>query len=138
MNDNGSKFSFHAYKVALDIAKKYNSKLTVVTCIERAARRGFWYSDPRIDTQIVKMQSKAAKTQIAKLDVLAKKEGVSISSNLVETSSIVKSLVDFVKTKEIDLVVIGSHGRTGVNKLILGSVANGVSQQVRSPVLIVR
>jgi nucleotide-binding universal stress UspA family protein len=46
--------------------------------------------------------------------------------------------VTFAKSQKHDLVVIGSHGRTGFDKLLLGSVANGVSQKAKCPVLIVR
>jgi nucleotide-binding universal stress UspA family protein len=38
----------------------------------------------------------------------------------------------------MDLIVMGSHSRTGVDKIILGSVANGVTQKARCPVLIMK
>jgi len=68
----------------------------------------------------------------------AKKTGISISIDAFVTDSTVKQLVTYAKTMKIDLVVMGSHGLTGWKKLLLGSVASGVSQQVHCPVLIVR
>jgi nucleotide-binding universal stress UspA family protein len=37
-----------------------------------------------------------------------------------------------------DLVVVGSHGRTGLSRLVLGSVANGVVQHASCPVVVIR
>ena len=47
-------------------------------------------------------------------------------------------IVTYAKSRKHDLIVIGSHGRGGFDKVLLGSVANGVSQKVRCPVLIVK
>ena len=52
--------------------------------------------------------------------------------------TIVKEIVNFAKSKKFDLIVMGSHGRTGLNKLILGSVANGVAQQAKCSVMVVK
>ena len=47
-------------------------------------------------------------------------------------------LLAFAKSRKHDLIVIGSHGRSGFDKVLLGSVANGVSQKTRCPVLIIK
>lgn len=52
--------------------------------------------------------------------------------------SAVNNIVFFVKSQKHVLVVIGSHGRTGFDKLLLGSVANGVSQKINCLVMIVK
>ncbi|WP_250634642.1 universal stress protein [Candidatus Nitrosopumilus salaria] len=68
----------------------------------------------------------------------AKKAGISTSIDVLITDSTVKQLVTYAKTNKVDLVIMGSHGLTGWRKVLLGSVANGVSQQVHCPVLIVK
>jgi len=135
---DGSKHSFHAFKIALDMAKKYNSKITVVHCIQSEAYRGQWFPDSRYSKAVIKKQTKTAETELNKLVVLAKNVDVSISSNILVADSIAKQIVAYAKSKKIDLVVMGSHGRTGWNKVLLGSVVNGVSQNIRCPMLIVR
>ena len=52
--------------------------------------------------------------------------------------SIAKEIVEFSDLKKINLIVIGSHGQTGFNRMILGSVSNKVSQLAKCPVLIVK
>ena len=73
-----------------------------------------------------------------KLESLAEKNNVSIKSQIISSKSVVNDIVNYAKSRKYDLVVISSHGRSGFDKLLLGSVANGVSQKTRCPVLIVK
>lgn len=135
---DGSKHSLHAFKIALDIAKKYNSKITVLHCIDSGIYAGSWYVDSMYSKAIIKKQTKLAEEEIDKLAIQAKNANISMSSHVLVVDSIVKQIVAYAKSKKIDLVVIGSHGRTGWNKFLLGSVANGVSQNIHCPMLIVK
>lgn len=132
-----SKNSTHAFKVALDMAQKYDSKINILTCVEGDPWHHRYY-DPRIDSELLKKQKKAALDQISKLEELANKKGIKITTKIMQVSSVVKEIVSFAKTRQIDLVVMGSHGRTGFDKFLLGSVTNGVSQKVNCPVLIIK
>jgi len=135
---DGSKPSLHAFKIALDMAKKYDSKITVLHCIDGGAYTGSWYVDSMYSKAIIKKQTKIAEEEIDKLDLQAKNANISMSSHVLVVDSIVKQIVAYAKSKKIDLVVMGSHGRTGWNKVLLGSVANGVSQNIHCPMLIVK
>jgi nucleotide-binding universal stress UspA family protein len=132
---DGSSYSNRAFDMAIDLAQKYNSKLTVVSCIHLFTTE--WFKTPYENAIIKKMKGVIAK-DIADLKYVAKKNNISIHSHIIETSSIVKTLVSFSKTKKIDLIVMGTHGKTGLDKLILGSVANGVVHHVNCPVLLVK
>ncbi len=46
--------------------------------------------------------------------------------------------VSFAKSEKFDLIVMGTHGRTGWSKLIIGSVANGIIQTANCPALVVK
>ncbi len=132
-----SSHSIRAFKTALDIAKKYNSKITILTCLEGDAWHHKFY-DSRADNELIKKQKKVSVSHIAKLENLANKADVSIKSQILKSTSVVKDIVTFAKSRKMDLIVMGSHGRTGVDKLILGSVANGVTQKASCPVLIIK
>ena len=134
---DGSAHSVKAFNTALDIAKKQNAKINVLTCLEKE-NLGAWYIDKRINKQIIKNAKEFAMGFLVKLEDKAKKQGISISINVLETKSISKQIVDFAKSKKINLIVIGSHGRTGINQFILGSVSNAVSQSAKCPVLIIK
>jgi len=135
---DGSKCSDHAFNVAIDVAKKYNSKITIVTCLEKDYRTPWYGPDSRVTDALLKKQKKAVDKNFSSLENVAKKSKVSISSKIMVVQSIVKSLLSFTTSNRVDLIVIGSHGRTGFDRLLLGSVANGISQKARCPVLIVK
>jgi nucleotide-binding universal stress UspA family protein len=132
-----SNQSTRAFKVALDLATKYNSKLTLLTCIDVGAWHHKYY-DARSDSALVKNQSKVAKKYLEKLVSLAEKNNISIKTHIITSKSVSNDIVTFAKSRKYDLIVIGSHSRTGFDKLLLGSVANGVSQKSKCPVLIVK
>ena len=134
---DASRFSIKAFKAALDIAKTHNSKIHVLTCLEKG-NLGAWYKDKRINKQIIKDAKNFAKEFLDKLENDAEKSGVAFSSQVKETGSIAKEIISFSKTKKINLIVMGSHGQTGFNRMILGSVSNKVSQLAKCPVLIVK
>ena len=132
-----SNQSVRAFKAALDIAKKYDSKITILTCLEGDAWHHKYY-DSRADNELIKKQKKVTLVHIAKLEKLANRVDMKFKSQILKSTSVVKDITTYAKSRKIDLIVMGSHGRTGVDKLILGSVANGVTQKASCPVLIIK
>jgi len=133
---DATSFSNRAFQKALDVAKKDGSKITIFTVIEGvySAVGGF----SKINPNVIKKQQSAAKKFIYKLESAAKNSNVPVSVKIKQGTLIVKEIINFAKSKKFDLIVIGSHGRTGLNKLILGSVANGVAQQAKCSVMVVK
>jgi len=134
---DASTYSMKAFKSALDIAKNQTSEIHVLTCLEKE-NLGAWYKDSRINKKIMTDAKNYAKDVLVKLEKIGKDNGVPISIVIKETKSIAKEIVEFSNLKKINLIVIGSHGQTGFNRMILGSVSNKVSQLAKCPVLIVK
>ena len=134
---DGSVYSVKAFNAALDIAKKHDAKINVLTCLEKE-NLGAWYIDKRVNKQIIRDAKKVAMVFLSKLKKTANSYGVSLSVHVLETKSISKQIVDFANSKKINLIVIGSHGQTGFNRFLLGSVSNAVSQSAKCPVLIIK
>jgi nucleotide-binding universal stress UspA family protein len=132
-----SNHSIRSFKVAIDIAKKYQSKVTLLTCLEGDAWHHRYY-DSRADKELIKKQREVTKKHLEKLESMAEKNNISFKSQILTSQSVVNDIVTFAKSRKHDLIIIGSHGRTGFDKLLLGSVANGVSQKTKCPVLIVK
>ena len=88
---------------------------------------------------MLKKEEKAARENISKMIESAKKKTViSINVRIISTISIANQIASFAKSHKIDLVVMGSHGRTGFDKVLLVSVAQGVSQKIHCPVMIAK
>lgn len=126
-----------AFNVALDLAQKYDSKITLITCVEGDAWHHKFY-DARADTQLLKAQTKVAKKYMEKLEEKANKAGVKIKLQIFKSTSVAKDITTFAKSREIDLIVMSSHSKTGMDKIILGSVANGVVQRTSVPILLIK
>jgi nucleotide-binding universal stress UspA family protein len=77
---DGSKCSDHAFNVAIDVAKKYNSKITIVTCLEKDYRTPWYGPDSRVTDALLKKQKKAVDKNFSSLENVAKKSKVSIIS----------------------------------------------------------
>jgi len=132
---DGSGHSKHAFKVALDMAKKYNSKLSMVTVLDTSP--GYWAHTSLWDNAMVGARTLVTR-EFESFESTAKKAKVSFHSGIIESHSITKAIVSYSKSKKIDLIVMGAHGMTIWDKLTLGSVTDGVAHRVRCPVLIVR
>lgn len=65
-------------------------------------------------------------------------KGVRISSEVLTGSSAEKAIIDYAGKKKVDLVVIGTKGMTGIERFLMGSVANRVVTYAPCPVLAVR
>ncbi len=132
---DGSSHSKHAFKVALDMAKKYNSKFSMVVVLDTSS--GYWAHANLWDKAIGGARTLVTK-EFESFESTAKKAKVSFRSEIIESKSVTKTIVSYSKSKKIDLIVMGAQGITGWDKFILGSVTDGVVHRVRCPVLIVR
>lgn len=133
---DGTRCSNKAFRVSLELAKKYDATIRIVTCIQ--ATQKLWFMDIGYDNSVFIKHKAAAKKDLLKLESIAQKSGIKASSTILVAQSVVKPLLSFAKSRKIDLIVMGSHGRGGFDKLFLGSVANGVSNRATCPVLIVK
>ena len=134
---DGSSYADRAFTKAVKLAKQHNSHLRVVACLD-VANLGGWYVDKRINKDIMKKAKNLTEKLFSKLNDTAKKHGIDVDSKIIESSNTVKSLLSFSKSKNIDLIVMGSSGRGGFDKVLLGSVSNGVMQKAKCPVLIIK
>ncbi|MFZ0441977.1 MAG: universal stress protein [Methanobacterium sp.] len=122
---DGSKFADRSEDVAMEIAKKFNSTVIAVHIIDEKLIYPFEVLEDEGKSILKKVKDKAEKKDLAIEDVLI------VGSPIHDMAKIVK------KTKS-DLVVIGTHGKTGLEKLILGSVTENALKTVQVPLLLVK
>lgn len=65
-------------------------------------------------------------------------EGVTVKTAVVEAQSIAQAIIDYAQQNGTDMIAIATHGYTGMKKVMMGSVAFGVTQQSLIPVLLIR
>ncbi len=135
---DGSETSMVAMKEAIKLGKALNSKITVVQVMAL---------DPFIADAYVKTgetNELIERTRTYLLDILEQakqqfsNEGITVETKLLEGFVVHEEIIQAAQDLKADLIVMGSHGRTGVRKLVLGSVAQKVLGESHIPVLIVR
>ena len=132
---DGSGYSEKAYEQALEIAEKFESELTVMTVIQSKISDSSGISLTRMQ-ELQNEEEDAATSMLKTLEDRAKAKNVSFSIKIVHNPSSSEAIVDYADSHNIDLVVMGSHGRTGFRKIVLGSVASGVVGHTKCSVLI--
>jgi nucleotide-binding universal stress UspA family protein len=145
---DGSKESMDAAEYAISIAKSFNSQLFAIHIL--SSKAGYDYSihpllysmpaTPATIENILEVARKEAqcwlesiKQKVNEYQIPFFKEEV-----ILQTTTIGGEIVDFAERNNIDLIVIGTKGRTGFKKVLLGSVASGVVTYAHCPVLVVR
>ena len=106
----GSSHSKHAFKVALDMAKKYNSKISMVTVLDLSP--GYWAHTNLWDKAMGGTKNLVAK-EFELFESTVKKAKVSFRSEIIESKSVTKTIVSYSKSKKIDLIIMGAQGITG-------------------------
>jgi len=79
-----------------------------------------------------------AEKLLAEAEILGKKEGIKVDTEVIHASSVTEEIIDYAKRKNIDLIVIGTKGMTGPAKFLMGGVASNVVAHAQCPVLAVR
>ncbi len=133
-----SKASGKAFATAVTMAKSSRATLTVLHVIAPLVPASpDQYIGPDTWQQLDEEARRWAKRQLTALTSKAKKTGVRVVGLLVDGNP-AQEIVRIAKNKRFDLLIIGTHGRTGIAKFFLGSVAGRVVATAPCPVLTVR
>jgi nucleotide-binding universal stress UspA family protein len=84
------------------------------------------------------MLQRNAETALAEFVAQASERGVRVSSSRALVGSPARAILDEAERSGANLIVVGSHGRTGLSRALLGSVAERVVRHAHCPVLCVR
>ena len=134
---DGSGYSEKAFEKAVEIAEKFESELIVMTVLQSKIPDSSGVSIERLQ-ELQDEQENEATIMLRKLETEARNKNIPFSIKVVHNPSSSDGIATFAESNNIDLIVMGSHGRTGLRKIVLGSVANGVIGHTTCPVLITK
>src|SRR5579872_2268299 len=136
---DGSESALAAHKLAISIARQNDSQIVFMHALETVKLMSI--VSPFEVCGNCQFATDAAKKMAYQLldDAVAdaSRAGVSAASLFVEGRA-VPSILDAARKREIDLIVVGSHGRGGISGALLGTVAEGVLRHSEIPVLLAR
>ena len=133
-----SSASAAAFRKAIEMAKASRAELLIAHVVNPIVPvPGEAYISPKVYDDLAASSRAWTKKQLDKLVARAKKAGVRAKGFLLEGVAH-ERIVRFAKSKRADLIVMGTLGRTGLAKLVLGSVAERVIAAGPCPVLTVK
>lgn len=137
---DGSAASEHAAQLAVGLARAHGAKLTAVYVADPYPYVGIGEINPMGFQAYMDVAHEQASRAHAVVDALCKKDtpDIALQVRMVEEVAPAAGIVQSAKEVGADLIVLGSHGRSGIARLMLGSVADRVVHESTIPVLITR
>lgn len=137
ISTDGSELVKKAVDTAVEVAKLSGAKLYAVYVV---ASGGYTVGHPRDvgwERAMKEHLSAEGKEATAYVETVGKAADVEVESVLLEGSP-AQEIVDFAEENDIDLIVMGTLGKTGIQRFLLGSVAQNVVRHSRKAVLVVK
>lgn len=130
---DGSEYTKAAVKKAMELAKLSGGKVTALYVLDQSV-----FTNMPMDTAVMNVYNtleKEGKQAVEYVRELGAEEGVEVAVSIKEGTP-VKVILD--ESPNFDIIVMGTLGRTGMSKLLMGSVAERVVRAAQCPVLVVR
>ena len=146
---DGSEHSIKAADLALEMAQKESisaqkigSELTALTVLDVSKPRRLlssFIAAPTYGLRELEEERNAAKHWMDTIRKKAEERNIPFRSEIIEgLVSAEATIVDYAESHEIDLIVVGTKGRTGFSKVLLGSVASRVVEYAHCSVIVVK
>ena len=140
---DGSEQSINAADYAIAIAKRHDAEMIAVNALTSDV--GYAYSSPGVESppltirEIILLAEDEVKKWFNGIKEKADKSGIRLRSEIIMAKrSAVSAMLDYAEEQKIDLIVVGTRGRSGIKKMLLGSVASGLVTYAACPVLVVK
>lgn len=134
---DGSEFSNQALAQGLDLARVSDAEVTILYALENPYE-AFTPQSRLVPENVEKMMSdykREAQRALELLSTQAQKQGISAKGLIIEDHPVPAILE---AAKDHDLVVMATHGRKGIDRVMMGSVTDKVLHNCSTPVLVVR
>jgi len=142
---DGSEPSFHAAHIASNIANKFNSEIIVLYVVVAPSKSEYanltGLVTPKQIDMIIENAKKQARDWFNRIEDMIKEKNpnIKVSTKVILTGvAVYGEIIQYAGQENIDLIVIGTRGRSGVKKLLLGSTASGVVTYSDCPVLVTK
>ncbi len=135
---DGSPTAELAVAKAIGLAQAFHSKVTAIYVVDPYPFAGVGADFARGQMQYLRVAKAAASDALASARKQMEDAGVALQTANIESSTVWRGILQAAEASDVDLIVMGSHGRSGIEKLVLGSVAHKVVTNTQLPVLLVR
>ncbi len=130
---DGSEGALRAAEEAIGLAREYDATIHVLYAVNESA------IPPDVGAgQVLESLEAAGAQAVEEIEDRAREGGIEHVETSVVMGSPHRSILDYAAENDVDLIVMGTHGRTGLDRYLLGSVTERVVRSADVPVLTVR
>jgi len=129
---DGSEHGYRAANIALDLGKISGGKVTAIYVAD--TNRTSHLPDDMLLFSIRELLFKEGKEALKHVEDLAREKGVAYEGVVVEGNP-GSEIISYAESAKMDIIIMGAVGRTGLDKFLLGSVAEKVVRNSKIPVL---
>lgn len=130
---DGSEAANAAFDKAVDWAKTYHATIHVLYVLDLYIPA----LDPGAAEQITRSLEESGQETLRKLEKRGEKEGITVNTIMKEEYDPSGTIIKVAEEQNADVIVIGTHGRSGLERMFLGSTTERVLRQSEIPVLAV-
>jgi nucleotide-binding universal stress UspA family protein len=133
---DGSELAKKALAEAEKLAKSFDAEIILFQVVPFMPI----YGSPELVTPLIidEKQKEAAGKYLANLTEELKKRGIRVTAMVKTGHQVAVEIIDFAKEAGVDLIVMCTHGRSGLTRWVLGSVAHKVLTRAETPILLLR
>lgn len=138
---DGSHLSQKAVLAAVELASKFGSELVAVKVVPHYIQTYFEGSFAISDEDVKNIENQwvqGAEKVLVQVKEQAQKKGLRIKTMVVKSDDIAQGLINTAEQLKSDVIVMASHGRKGIKRLLLGSETLSVLTHAQIPVLVLR
>jgi|SoiMetStandDraft_2_1073263.scaffolds.fasta_scaffold03968_4 nucleotide-binding universal stress UspA family protein len=140
---DGSDESMNAAEYAISVAKMYDAELIAINVL--TSDIGYVYSSPGVENppltigEIILLAEDEAKKWFDQIKDTANAKKVRLKTEfIVAKKSVLNTMIEYIEEQNISLIVVGTRGRSGVKRMLLGSIASGLVTYSPCPVLVIK
>jgi nucleotide-binding universal stress UspA family protein len=131
---DGSDESMDAADHAIDLSKEYDAELHALHVI----RADVDLFGPHETSEFMTNMRNEGEKYLNKVKLKANEKNIQMKTEIISSMNISGGILDYAEENNFDLIVIGTKGRSGFKRLLLGSVASHVITYAHCPVLVVK
>jgi nucleotide-binding universal stress UspA family protein len=132
---DGSELAIRALDHAEKLAKTFDAEIILFQVVSFMPI----YGSPELVTPLIvdEKQKEVAEKYLADLAEDMKKRGLKVSAMVKTGQQVAVEIIDFAKEIQADLIIMCTHGRSGITRWVLGSVAHKVLTRAETPILLI-
>ena len=138
---DGSPLSNVAIKHGLSLAELSGATVIALKVVPRYPRSYFEGGMPVDMTDVKRIETQwgnAAQAMVDKVKAQGAEQGVAVKAVIAKSDLVAEAVISAAKKHKCDLIVMASHGRKGIKRLLLGSETQHVLTHSHIPVLVLR